>query len=186
MLNVQIPDPFEAVATQDVPSNLQSNIENTKTPQPKSKKEPVGKLANELIILASHAAHLMLQSHLIHLNFEDKNFFGVHKFTKKQYEKHQEQLDRLGELVRSLDFLLPMCEKGLLSCYKKLKHVESYESNKMLMTYYENLEQFGMDAKKVAKIAEKMDAFDIENYCGELIEDCFKASWMIKSTLRGS
>jgi len=55
----------------------------------------------------------------------------------------------------------------------------------MLMTYYENLEQFGMEAKKVAKIAEKMDAFDIENYCGELIEDCFKASWMIKSTLRG-
>ena len=61
----------------------------SKDPQPKSKKEPVGRLANELINLASHAAHLMLQSHLVHLNFEGSNFFGVHKFTKGQYKKHQ-------------------------------------------------------------------------------------------------
>ena len=89
-------------------------------PQPQSKKEPVSRLANELISLSSHAAHLMLQSHLIHLNFEGANFFGVHKFTKSQYKKHQEQLDRLGELVRSLDFLMPMCCKGLMAAYKNL------------------------------------------------------------------
>ena len=54
----------------------------------------------------------------------------------------------------------------------------------MLITYYENLEAFGFAAKAVAKMAEKMDAFDIENYCGEVIEDCFTASWMVKSVLR--
>ena len=153
-------------------------------PTPKSKKEPVGRLANELINLTSQAAHLMLQSHLIHLNYESPNFFGVHNFTKKQYQKHQEQLDRLGELTRSLDFLLPMCEKGLLGANKKLKHVTSYDGAAMLITYYENLETFGFAAKATAKLAEKMDAFDIENYCGEVIEDCFTAAWMIKATLR--
>lgn len=155
-------------------------------PQPKSKREPVSRLANELIGLSSHAAHLMLQSHLIHLNFEEANFFGVHKFTKKQYEKHQEQLDRLGELVRSLDFLMPMCCKGLMAAYKKFEHIETYNGTSMLMTYHKNLEEFGYAAKKVAKMAGKMDAFDIENYCGELIEDCFKSSWMVKATLRHS
>ncbi len=155
-------------------------------PQPLSKKEPVGKLANELITLSSHAAHLMLQSHLVHLNFEGANFFGVHKFTKKQYEKHQEQLDRLGELVRSLDFMMPMCGKGLMAAYKKFDHIDTYNSGSMLYTYYKNLEQFGMDCKKVAKLAAKQEAYDIENYCGELIEDCFTASWMIKATLRRS
>lgn len=153
-------------------------------PTPKSKKEPVGRLANNLIDLTSQAAHLMIQSHLIHLNYESSNFFGVHKFTKKQYQKHQEQLDRLGELTRSLDFLLPMCEKGLLGSNKKLKHVTSYDGAAMLIVYYENLETFGFAAKAVAKMAEKMDAFDIENYCGEIIEDCFTASWMVKATLR--
>ena len=153
-------------------------------PTPKSKKEGVGRLANALIDLCSQSAHLMLQSHLIHLNYESPNFFGVHKFTKKQYQKHQEQLDRLGELTRSLDFLLPQCEKGLLGANKKLKHVTAYDGAAMLITYYENLEAFGFAAKAVAKMAEKMDAFDIENYCGEVIEDCFTASWMIKSVLR--
>ena len=158
----------------------------SKDPQPKSKKEPVGRLANELINLASHAAHLMLQSHLVHLNFEGSNFFGVHKFTKGQYKKHQEQLDRLGELVRSLDFLMPMCCKGLMAAYKKFGHVEAYEGAAMLITYYENLEEFGMCAKKLAKLAAKMEAYDIENYCGELVEDSFTAAWQIKATLRCS
>ena len=71
-----------------------------------------------------------------------------------------------------------------MAAYKKFGHVEAYAGPAMLITYYENLEEFGMCAKKVAKIAAKMDAFDIENYCGELIEDCFTASCQIKSTLR--
>ena len=155
-------------------------------PQPKSKKEPVGRLANELITLSSHAAQLMLQSHLVHLNFEGGNFFGVHEFTKEQYKKHQKQLDKLGELTRSLDYLMPMCSKGLMGAYKKFAHVQAYEGPAMLITYYENLEAFGMCAKNVAKLAAKMEAYDIENYCGELIEDCFTAAWMCKATLRNS
>lgn len=155
-------------------------------PQPKSKKEPVGRLANEMINLSGEVTQLMLQSHLIHLNYEGSNFFGVHKFTKKQYEKHQGQLDRLGELVRSLDFMMPMCAKGLLGAYKKFDHIDSYGGESMLHTYYKNLEEFGMNCKKVAKLAEKQEAFDIENYCGELIEEAFTASWMIKATLRNS
>ena len=155
-------------------------------PQPKSKKEPVGRLANELITLSSQAAQLMLQSHLVHLNFEGGNFFGVHEFTKGQYKKHQKQLDKLGELTRSLDYLMPMCSKGLMGAYKKFAHIQAYEGPAMLITYYENLEAFGMCAKNVAKLAAKMEAYDIENYCGELIEDCFTAAWMCKATLRNS
>ena len=138
-------------------------------PQPKSKKEPVGRLANELITLSSHAAQLMLQSHLVHLNFEGGNFFGVHEFTKEQYKKHQKQLDKLGELTRSLDYLMPMCSKGLMGAYKKFAHIQAYEGSAMLITYYENLEAFGMCAKNVAKLAAKMEAYDILNNCGELI-----------------
>ncbi len=158
----------------------------SKDPQPQSKKEPTCRLANELIQLSSQAAHLMLQSHLVHFNYESGNFFGVHNFTKEQYEKHQKQLDRLGELVRSLDYMMPMCEKGLLGSFKKFEHVDSYDGTSMLFAYLSNLEAFGMCAKKCAKSAAKMDAFDIENYCGEVIEDCFTAAWMIKATLRHS
>ncbi len=176
---------FTASPVQPIPETSDRQTEKVSyEPKPQSKKEPVGRLANELIVLSSHAAHLMLQSHLVHLNFEGGNFFGVHEFTKGQYKKHQKQLDRLGELTRSLDFLMPMCSKGLLGSCKKFQHIKAYEGPAMLITYYENLECFGMCAKNVAKLAAKMDAFDIENYCGEIIEDCFTAAWQIKATLR--
>jgi DNA-binding ferritin-like protein len=129
---------------------------------------------------------LMIQSHLIHLNFEGPQFLAVHKFTKKQYEKHQEELDTLGELVRSLDFLLPMCENGLMKANKKLEHVKAYEGPAMLITYYKNLETYGMDAKRVGEVAKKIKAPDVENYCAELVGECFKSAWMIKAVLRGS
>ena len=176
---------FTASTVQPIPETSDRQPEKVSyEPKPQSKKEPVGRLANELIQLSGFAAQLMLQSHLVHLNFEGGNFFGVHDFTKKQYKKHQEQLDRLGELTRSLDFLMPMCSKGLLGSCKKFEHIKAYEGPAMLITYYENLECFGMCAKNVAKLAAKMDAFDIENYCGEIIEDCFTAAWQIKATLR--
>ena len=176
---------FSGTPTQPTEPTAQGNPEPvSKDPKPQSKREPVSRLANELINLSSQAAQLMLQSHLVHFNYEESNFYGVHKFTKKQYEKHQEQLDRIGELVRSLDFMMPQCAKGLLGAYKKFDHIDTYSGGSMLYIYLGNLEAFGMNAKKVAKTAAKMDAFDIENYCGELIEDAFKSAWMIKATLR--
>ena len=176
---------FTASPVQPIPETSDRQPEKVSyEPKPQSKKEPVGRLANELIQLSGFAAQLMLQSHLVHLNFEGGNFFGVHEFTKEQYQKHQKQLDRLGELTRSLDFLMPMCSKGLLGSCKKFEHIKAYEGPAMLITYYENLECFGMCAKDVAKLASKMDAFDIENYCGEVVEDCFTAAWQIKATLR--
>ncbi len=178
---------YSGIPTQQPNEELEQEIKPvTNDPQPKSKREPVSRLANDLICLAGEAAQLMLQSHLIHFNYEEANFFGVHNFTKEQYEKHQEQLDRLGELVRSLDFMMPMCGKGLLGSYKKFDHVDSYSGGSMLYIYYKNLEEFGMNAKKAAKLAAKQEAYDIENYCGELIEDAFKSSWMIKAMLRRS
>ena len=176
---------FTASPVQPIPETSDRQPEKVSyEPKPQSKKEPVGRLANELIQLSGFAAQLMLQSHLVHLNFEGGNFFGVHEFTKEQYQKHQKQLDRLGELTRSLDFLMPMCSKGLLGSCKKFEHIKAYEGPAMLITYYENLECLGMCAKNVAKLAAKMDAFDIENYCGEVIEDSFTAAWQIKATLR--
>jgi DNA-binding ferritin-like protein len=167
---------------ENTPERQENPVPND--PQPKSKKEPVGRLANELIQLSGELAHLMLQAHLIHFNYEAGNFFGVHEFTKSQYEKHQKQLDRVGELVRSLDFMMPQCAKGLLGAYKFFDHIDSYSGGSMLYIYLGNLEEFGMNAKRAAKTAAKMDAFDIENYCGELIEDAFKSAWMIKANLR--
>jgi DNA-binding ferritin-like protein len=139
----------------------------------------------QLVALSSHLHQIYTQAHLIHLNVEGLCSLPVHKFLKKQYFAHVDQFDQVTEFVRTMDTLLPMCEKGLLSAYKGFKHVKSYDMREMLITYLGNLEKVGMQAKEIGEMAREVQAPDVENYMAELVGAMFKASWMIKSTLRG-
>ena len=153
------------------------------TPQDK-KKEPTAKLASELIKLASNSWQLATQAHLIHFNFEGETFLSVHKFLKKEYERNTKAFDKFGEYVRTLDYLMPMCSKGMTGACKNFKHVDNYKGEQMLYTYHSNLEEFGFRCKACVNLAKKMEAYDIENYLAEAISESFTSSWMIKSLLR--
>jgi len=159
--------------------------EKPKTPG-KSKGGDVGSFIQQLIGLTAYVHQLQVQSHLIHFNYESSNFLGVHKFLKDQYETHQEQVDKLGEFIRSMDYLLPMCHKGLMEASPEFKHCTSYKASDMLGVYYKNLEELGMKTKKLEPIAAKVGAIDIQNYLSELCGEAFKAAWQIKATLRNS
>ena len=158
-------------------------VKNEATPKAKNE-DSNSKLAAALIKLASNAFQLYIQSHLIHLNYEGEDFLAMHKFLKKEYEQHTEAFDKLSEYVRSLDFMMPMCHKGLLSACKSMKMVDSYSGRSMLLTYLRNLEEFGFQCKGGINIARKANAPDIENYLSELVGDSFTSAWKIKATLR--
>lgn len=150
----------------------------------KSKKDDIGSFIQQLISLAAYVHQLQVQSHLQHFNYECSNFLSMHKFLGKQYEKHQEQFDKLGEFVRSMDYYLPMCHEGLMQASPEFKHCSSYKPQEMLSVYYKNLEELGMKSKKMVDVARKVGAPDIENYLAELVGDAFKDAWMIKASLR--
>ena len=152
----------------------------------KSKNGDVGSFIQQCISLASYLKELETQSHLLHFNFEGSNFLGVHGFLKGQYEAHAEQFDRMGEFIRSMDYLMPMCARGLADAGPGIQHITSYKGTEMLAVYYKNLEELGMKAKKLEPLAAKVGAIDIQNYMAELCGDAFKAAWMIKATLRNS
>lgn len=171
------PDPFADNNKEAVAQEVQPTVKYKKD-------DKTAKFVSELTRVCATLDHLRIQSHLIHLNYEASNFLGVHRFLKKQYEAHAEQFDRVGEYIRSMDYLLPMCEKGLKSASKDVKHVESYEPSNMLLTYYTNLENFAVNLKGIRKQAERIDAPDIENYIAELVGEMFLAAWKIKSILR--
>lgn len=138
-----------------------------------------------LVALSSYAHQLYAQSHLIHLNVEGPLFLPIHEFLKGQYELHVGQFDKLAEFVRTMDTLMPMCQKGLLNAYKGFKHCKSYETRDMLVTYLKNLEDFGMQAKDLGELARTIKAPDVENYAAQLVDESFKSAWFLKSTLRG-
>ena len=146
----------------------------------------VGAFIQQCISLCAYLKELETQSHLCHLNYEGSNFLGVHAFLKEQYEAHLEQFDTLGEFIRSMDFYVPMCSKGLTDAGPGIQHVSSYKGVDMLGVYYKNLEELGMKAKKLEAVAEKVHAIDIQNYLSDLVGQAFKAAWKIKAVLRNS
>ena len=163
-------------------------VEQQQTPKvkapAKSKKDDVGSFVQQLIGLAAYVHQLQVQSHLLHFNYECSNFLSMHKFLGKQYEKHQEQFDAIGEYVRSMDYYLPMCHEGLMAASPEFKHCSSYKPQEMLTVYYKNLEELGMKCKKLEAVAAKTGAVDIQNYLAELVGAAFKDAWMIKASLR--
>lgn len=150
----------------------------------KSKNGDVGAFIQQCISLCSYLKELQTQAHLIHLNYEGSNFFGVHGFLGDQYEAHLKQFDKLAEFIRSMDYLMPMCAKGLADAGPGIQHVTSYKGSDQLATYYKNLEELGMKTKKLEPIAAKIGAIDIQNYMAELCGKAFKAAWFVKATLR--
>ena len=139
----------------------------------------------QLVALSSHLHQIYTQAHLIHLNVEGPLFLPIHEFLKSSTTHTSMQFDQVAEFVRTMDTLLPMCEKGLLSAYKGFKHVKSYDMREMLITYLGNLEKVGMQAKEIGEMAREVQAPDVENYMAELVGAMFKASWFIKASLRG-
>ena len=146
----------------------------------------VGAFIQQCISLCAYLKELETQSHLIHLNIEGPNFLSVHVFLKEQYEAHLEQFDTLGEFIRSMDYLMPMCGCGLKDAAPVMQAVTSYKGTDMLGVYYKNLEELGMKAKKLEALAEKVHAIDVQNYMADLVGQAFKAAWKIKATLRNS
>ena len=141
-------------------------------------------LINQLVAMGSYIHNLYLQSHLIHFNIEGPLFLPVHKYLKKQYELHIEQFDAIGEFIRSMDYLLPMCGRGLMGACKGFKHVKSYDARESLTVYAKNLEAAGFMAKDLGKMAKEVGAPDIENYMAEIVGMMFKSAWFLKATLR--
>ena len=153
-------------------------------PEPTDVKTPIGKFIKQCIEIAALLKELETQAHLIHLNYEGANFLGIHSFLKEQYEAHLDQFDKMGEYVRSMDYLMPMCSKGLRSAATKFDHVDSYKGGTQLYVYSQNLEALAMKCKKLEPVAMKIGAIDIGNYLAELTGDAFKAAWMVKASLR--
>ena len=150
------------------------------------KEATVDNLVFNLVRYASFIYHLNTQAHILHLNLETPLFLSLHKFLRKEYEQHIADFDIVCELVRSMDFLLPMCQKGLLGVCKEFKHVKSYDAIEGLTVYTKNLEAAGFMGKELVDMAREVGAPDVENEIATILGHHFKSAWMMKSTLRNA
>jgi DNA-binding ferritin-like protein len=180
----QAPQQYQEVPVPQVQAVPQAQDKPKAPAKAKAAGGDVGGFIQQCISLCAYIKELETQSHLIHLNYEGGNFLGVHAFLKDQYEAHLNQFDTLGEFIRSMDYLMPMCGCGLRDAGPPIQAITSYKGTEMLGVYYKNLEELGMKAKKLEPIAAKVGAIDIQNYMADLTGQAFKAAWFVKATLR--
>lgn len=171
-------DMFQSAAQVPTEEVIKEEVVITKEASPDN-------LVYQMVSFASYLYQLNVQAHLIHLNIECSNFLAVHKFLKRQYEQHIGDFDSLAELVRSMDYLMPMCQCGLFDAYKKFPNVKTYEARESLTVYTKNLEAGAFLAKDLVEAARETGAPDIENYAADVCGRLFKGAWMLKATLRG-
>lgn len=142
-------------------------------------------LAQLLIAMSGFTKELETQAHLAHVNYEDSNFLSVHPFLQESgYEQHLEQLDRLLEYVRTLDFFDPMCSCGLREASPPFENITSYDGRHMLMTYMGNLETAAQHCDELERVAGEARVIEIQNYAAELRGQHTKAIWMLRALLR--
>ncbi len=162
----------------------QTNLAEKQQEEEETKAPITDKVVCALLSLSSLLNKLYLQSHLIHLNIEGPLFLSLHEFYKEQYENNIGLFDKAAELIRTLDFMLPMCEKGLSSACEEFAHVEDYNGREMSMTYLSNLETCMVKAKEVSEAAKEVDAIDVDNFAADVVGAVCKSSWQLKATLR--
>ena len=134
--------------------------------------------------LASCMYHLNMQACLIALNLEHPNFCSLQPFLKEQADCHMKDFECLAETVRSMDYLLPMCQKGLLGYNKSFKTTKSYDAVQALQLYVKNLEDAGYKAKECHDKAKAVGAPDLENIIADVIHHMFTGAWKLKSSMR--
>ena len=141
-------------------------------------------LPGRLMMVSSHLYELGTQAHLIHLNIEAPEFFSLHKFLKKQYKQHRHQFDRAAELVRSMEYFMPMCSVGLKQSLPNFKHVKDYAPQAMLGTYLQNLEELCYLAQRVHGTAAAESNIVATMLLEEICSKSHTAAWKVKATLR--
>jgi DNA-binding ferritin-like protein len=179
MASSSIADIFQSAAQAPTQEIVTEEVIVTKEATPDN-------LVFRMVSFASYLYQLNTQAHLLHLNVECSNFLAIHEFLKAQYEQHIEDFDIVSELVRSMDYLMPMCQCGLTDAYKKFPSVKTYDAKEGLTLYTKNLEAGGMLAKDLVDAARETGAPDVENHAAAICGNLFKSAWMLKATLRTS
>ena len=123
------------------------------------------------------------RSHVAHVNITGRNFRSDHKLLEGVYTRRQDQIDRIGELLRSMDEYMP-CD---ISEVLELSHIDTGElsgdADHLLEMVLLDLEHLLDEFRELIKIADSEDQEEIGNYAQDQALDLEKSIWMLRATL---
>lgn len=123
------------------------------------------------------------RSHAAHVNIMGRNFRSDHKLLEGVYTRRQDQIDRLGELLRTLQAYMPVDLYDILSNTHLPTAAIDGTADELLMLVLEDLEHVRDCYVELEDIADLDDHEEIANYAQDQVLDLNKSIWMLRSTL---
>lgn len=123
------------------------------------------------------------RSHVAHLNIVGRNFQSDHALLNGIYEDLQDQIDVIGELLRSLDAMAPNDLDVVIAGSMVLSVPMIGRSEQMLADVKMDLELLKNCYVTLMEIANSEGHEEIGNYAQDRILSLSKTIWMLRSTL---
>ena len=123
------------------------------------------------------------RSHVAHVNVTGRTFRSDHKLLGGIYERRQAEIDKIGEILRTMDEYMP-CDLAEVIAESHIDTGElSGSADHLLSMVQEDLEHLLDEFKELIVIASDEGLEEISNYAQDQALDIEKSLWMLRSTL---
>jgi DNA-binding ferritin-like protein len=123
------------------------------------------------------------RSHAAHVNITGRNFRSDHKLLQGVYERRQEQIDKIGEILRTMREYMPCDINDVISNSMIPTDAIEGSADYLLEQVMMDLEHLLDDYKQLIIIADSEGYEEISNYGQDQALDLEKSIWMLRSTL---
>lgn len=123
------------------------------------------------------------RSHAAHVNVTGRNFRSDHKLLQGVYERRQEQIDKIGEILRTMQEYMPCDIMEVVNDSTIPTDAIEGSADTLLETVMLDLENLLDNYKELIVIASDEGLEEISNYAQDQALDIEKSIWMIRSTL---
>ena len=124
-----------------------------------------------------------LRAHAAHLNVTGRTFRSDHKMLEGVYTRRQEQIDRIGEILRSIQEYAPCDITELVAESRIPTDAIEGTADSLLETVMMDLEMLLDDFKELIGTANEEGLDEIANYAQDQALDLEKSIWMLRATL---
>lgn len=123
------------------------------------------------------------RSHVAHANVTGRNFRSDHKLLGGIYERRQEQIDKIGEILRTMGEPMPADLFEVVTTCKLPNDAIEGSADELLEQVQTDLEILLDDYKELIGTANDEGFDEISNYAQDQALDIEKSLWMLRSTL---
>ena len=123
------------------------------------------------------------RSHSAHINIVGRSFYQDHKLLQKVYEYFQDNIDTIGERLRSIRALAPDSIGTILDNSMIIDLPVEGDSDDLLQSVLDLMDPLIDQYHELEVAANAVDYTDITNFAQDQIAQLSKFRWMLEATL---